>query len=350
MKIGRQGRAEQRRRDRASGQRNRATAVTALAILLCAVAACRPAAEEPESPPAVSVHVHVTRVRRGAIADILAVMGQTEALSVLRLASPVAGRITMLSVRPGDEVAAGAVVARIIPLENEAALHGFALLERGGALSATERDTARRLQNEVGSRDVPLRVPFAGVVAERLRNPGEQVASNDVLVQLFDPHSLYVVAQVPASAVTRVHTGQHADIGVGQVSVSGRVDAVMVAVTPQTLTVPVRLSLSTPLQPPLLHAAVDCRLTLAQHPDALLIPRSALVSSAAADSGTVMLAVNGQTVTRTVQLGLRTPDVVEVTAGLAVGDLVLTQGQYALPDGTRIEAGSGDDPAGRQRE
>ncbi len=326
----------------------RATAVSALTMLVVAAAACRPTPDESASEAVAPIRVHVTHARLGAIADVLTVMGQTEALSVLRLASPVAGRITALSVRAGDEVAAGAVVARVIPLENEAALHGFALLERADALGASDRDTVHRLRNEVGARDVPLHAPFAAVVAERLHNPGEQVAPNDVLLQLFDPHSLYVVAQVPASTVTRVRPGQQADIGVGPVSLSGQVEAVMTAVTPQTLTVPVRLSLSAPLHPPLLHAAVECRLTLAQHPDALLIPRTALVSSTTGDSGTVMLAINGQTVTRTVQLGLHAADVVEVTAGLSVDDLILTEGQYALPDGTRIEA-EADTSADRQR-
>lgn len=348
MKICRQQGADQGRRDRARRSYS-AAAAAALGILICAAAGCGPKAQESASEPVTPIHVHVTPVRRGAIADVLTVMGQTEALSVLRLASPVAGRITMLSVRAGDEVAAGSVVARIIPLENEAALHGFALLERAGALTAADRDAARKLRNEVGSRDVPLHAPFRAVVAERLHNPGEQVAPNDVLVQLFDPRSLHVVAQVPTSMVTRVQPGQHADIGVGQVSLSGQVDAVMAVVTPQTLTVPVRLSLSAPLWPPLLHAAVDCRLTLAQHPDALLIPRTALTSSTAAESGTVMLAVNGRSVTRTVQLGLHTADAVEVIAGLAVGDLILTEGHYALPDGAHIETET-DEPAGRQRQ
>ncbi len=316
----------------------------ALVLLVIGAAGCPPHAEESASEPAPPVRVRVTRVRRGPIADVLSVMGQTEALSLLRLASPVAGRITMLSVRAGDEVAAGTVVARVIPLENEAALQGFALLERAGALAAADRDAARKLRDEIGNRAVPLPAPFAAVVAERLHNPGEQVAPNDVLVQLFDPHSLYVVAQVPASAVARVHPGQRADVGVGQVSVSGHVEAVMAAVTPQTLTVPVRLALAGPLRPALLHAAADCHLTLAEHPDALLIPRAALVSSTAAESGTVMLAINGESVTRTVQLGLRTADVVEVTAGLTLGDMVLTEGQYALPEGTRIEAAA-DEPA-----
>ena len=51
-----------------------------------------------------------------------------------------------------------------------------------------------------------------------------------------------------------------------------------------------------------------------------------------------MVAANGRAARRNVELGLRTANEVEVTVGLGSDDLVLTRGQYALPDGTRIEA------------
>jgi multidrug efflux pump subunit AcrA (membrane-fusion protein) len=285
--------------------------------------------------------VQVAPVRRGDIADVLEVMGQTEARAVLRLASPVAGRLTMLAVQPGDRLAEGAVAARVIPLENEAAEHGFALLERADALSAAEKETARKLRHEIGG-DVPLRAPFPAVVAERLHNPGEQVAPNDVLLELFDPRSLYVMAQVPAAAAARIHAGQPVEIRAGASEDAGQIEAVVTSLAAQTLTLPVRIALTTPLQPPLLHAAVECRITVAQHTGALLIPRSALVSSTAARHGTVMVAVNGRAARRDVELGLRTANEVEVTAGLGPDDLVLTRGQYALPDGTRIEASTAE--------
>ena len=41
---------------------------------------------------------------------------------------------------------------------------------------------------------------------------------------------------------------------------------------------------------------------------------------------------------RTIRLGLRTASDVEVIAGLAAGELVLTDGQYGLPDDTPIAA------------
>jgi len=309
--------------------------------LVCAAAACQTATEESAPQEAGPIQVQLAPVRRGDIADVLDVMGQTEARAVLRLASPVAGRVTMLAVRPGDELAEGAVAARVIPLENEAAEHGFALLERAGALSAAEKETLRKLRGEVGG-DVPLRAPFPAVVAERLHNPGEQVAPNDVLLELFDPRSLYVVAQVPAAAAARIHAGQPVEIRAGDSAGAGQIEAVVTALAAQTLTLPVRVALTTPLQPPLLHAAVECRITVARHTGALLIPRSALVSSTVTQYGTAMVAVNGRAARRDIELGLRTGNEVEVTAGLGSDDLVLTRGQYALPDGTRIEASTAE--------
>jgi multidrug efflux pump subunit AcrA (membrane-fusion protein) len=311
--------------------------LTRLVLITAVLAACEPATEPPEGTNAAAIQVGVTGVRRGPIAEVLTVTGETAALSVLRLASPVAGRVTLLNVRAGDPLPAGEVAARVMPLENEAALHGFALLEGGTQRSADERVLTSRLRHELARSDIPLRVPFSAVVADRLHNPGEQVAQNDVLLELFDPRSLYVLAQVPMQDAARISTGMRVEISFGEQVAPGEVAALLTALAPQTLTIPVRISLSAPLRPPLLHAAVQCRVTLARHADALLIPRSALLSSTVGDHGLVMVAAGGQAEQRSVQLGLHTEDEVEVTGGLADSDLVLVQGQYSLPNGTRIE-------------
>src|SRR5207244_9772751 len=135
----------------------------------------------------------VTAAHRGDISEALTVTGETAARSVLRLASPIAGRVTMLTLQVGDRVAAGAVAARVISLENDAAVRGFAFLEGASPQSAAERERARKLQHELTARDMPLRVPFAAIVSDRLHNPGEQVAQNDVLLEAFDPLSLYAL-------------------------------------------------------------------------------------------------------------------------------------------------------------
>src|SRR5579862_5299958 len=259
------------------------------AIVAVVLAGCH---EETASAPVTlqPVPVRVQAVRRGDISETLTATGETAALSVLRLASPIAGRVTALTVRPGDRLDAGAVAARVMALENEAAVHGFAFLEQAGTLSAAERQRADQLQRDLASRAIALRAPFAAVVAERLHNPGEQVAQNDVLLELFDPQSLCVIAQVPIASASRVRAGMPVEVDAGGTVASGEIESLAPVVTAQTLTVPVRIRLTTALAPPLLHAAVTARITVAQHHDTLLVPPSALLSSAVTDEGVVMVA------------------------------------------------------------
>ena len=138
---------------------NRAPRRLAFVFLLgCAVTSCSGSAEPPESAAAQPIRVRVAPVQRGDMADILAVTGETAALSSLRLASPVAGRITTLSVRPGDHLAKNEVAAQVITFENEAALRGFTLLEETTQPTNDERQLAKRLRKDMGTRNVPLRV------------------------------------------------------------------------------------------------------------------------------------------------------------------------------------------------
>ena len=312
-------------------------AITCVLLGSCAGIGCSRPDEPPEVAAVPPLHVRVVPVQRSDMSDMLSVTGETAALSTLRLASPVTGRIAVLAARAGDRLAKDDVAAQVISFENDAALRGFTLLEHTTPLTTDERQATGRLRKDLSVRTVPLRVPFAAVVAERLHNPGELVAQNDVLLEVFDPASLCVIAQVPVDAAAQVHPGAPVEVDFGEQKIRGEVTAIITALTPQTLTVPVRIALSVPLEPALLHAAVRCRIQVAYDPSALVIPGSAVVSSRVARRGTVIVAVNGHAQRRAVEFGMRSASRVEVLNGLSEGDLVLTEGQYALPDNTPIE-------------
>ena len=314
-----------------------------LTLTFCVLIACGSRETSAPSEAAPPVPVRVAAVRRGEIAATLAAPGETAALSVLRLASPVAGRVTSIAPHAGDDVDGGQVVARVLPLENEAALHGFALLDDARAFDDGEQQTVQQLRRDVAGRDIALRAPFRAVVADRLRNPGEQVAAGDVLLELFDPQSLYVLAQVPVEQAASLNVGMPVEITGTRAGSRGRVRALLAAVTPDALSVPVRIALLEPLELPLLRRAVQCRIRLGVHQDALLIPLSALLSSTVHERGVVMVNDGGRARRRLVQLGWRTADEVEVIEGLAAGEIVLSEGQYSLPDDTPIEPRAEED-------
>jgi membrane fusion protein (multidrug efflux system) len=303
-----------------------------------ALAGCTPASDEQPGatpPPPVA---RVVAPRRGTIVSALTVSGETAALRTVRLGAPVAGRITVLALQPGDRVAANSQAARVLPMESEAAAHGLDVMRDGGALDPTERPMADRLARELVGRDIAVRVPFAGIVADRLHNPGELVAANETLLEVFDPASLVVVAQVPIQSAASIRPGQPATVRTGAATGSGSVAAVLPAVAPQSLTVPVRIALTNPPVPPLLHAVAEVRIVIAEHADALLIPRTALRSSNDEAHGTVVVVSDGQATYRPVRIGLRDGELVEVLDGLAPGELVVADGGFTLPNGAHVVA------------
>jgi multidrug efflux pump subunit AcrA (membrane-fusion protein) len=73
--------------------------------------------------------------------------------------------------------------------------------------------------------------------------------------------------------------------------------------------------------------------------DAIIVPASALTLEASnANEGTVMV-VDAQNVAheKKVTAGIRTADKIEITEGLQGGETVVIEGNYALPDGTKVE-------------
>ena len=84
--------------------------------------------------------------------------------------------------------------------------------------------------------------------------------------------------------------------------------------------------------------------------DAIVVPVSA-VSFDAPDknTGTVMV-VDAKSVAHEtkVTVGVRTPEALQITSGLKSGETVVIEGNYSLPDGTRVDvrAAPTPEPAG----
>ncbi len=300
-----------------------------IALLGLCAAACAAPHEEAE-PPAGPALVKLARVHRGLVEDAIAVSGETDALRIVRIASPIAGRIASLSVEPGRSIARGAVVARVVSLENEAAVAGLDRMMRESPgmpdLASLRRDAAR---------DVPVRSPLAGLVSARLHAAGEQVAAGDALVEAFDPATLVAVADVPVVAAARIRPGMAAEIDGAGFTGGGSVEAVVPTAAAGALTVPVRITPHERPTPALLHSPVRVRILIEKRA-ALLVPRSALSSSGATASAEVMIVRDGHAAVREITVGATSGDSIEVVSGLAEGEAVIGEGGYGLADGAAI--------------
>jgi len=96
-----------------------------------------------------------------------------------------------------------------------------------------------------------------------------------------------------------------------------------------------------------LHANGAAQVTIAANSksDAIVVPSSAVTLEATnADEGTVMVVGPDNIAHETkVTVGIRTPDKVEITSGLTGGETVVIEGNFSLPDKTKVEISKGDE-------
>src|SRR6267142_958608 len=77
--------------------------------------------------------------------------------------------------------------------------------------------------------------------------------------------------------------------------------------------------------------------------NAIVVPASAVTLDASnSNEGTVMVVDAANVAHETkVTIGIRTPDKIEITEGLLGGETVVIEGNYALPDGAKVEVAQG---------
>ncbi len=224
----------------------------------------------------------VETAQQRTLRQTLALAGTVKALQTAVVKARVAGELQGLTVREGDAVRAGQVLARIDPTEPnarleqarqqaEAAQAQVAIAERAwrnnqalvqqGFISATALDSSRanlaaaqanleaaRAAQAVAQKtqaDTVLRSPLAGQVAARLAQNGERLAVDARVLELVDPTALEWEVTVPAADAARVRVGQTAVLeGLGaDPAVTARVVRVSPTVQPLSRSVAVYLAL-----------------------------------------------------------------------------------------------------------
>ena len=188
----------------------------------------------------------------------LAISGPLRAVNSAMVKARVAGELQGLTVREGDFVKAGQVIARIDPLETQARVrqaqqqaesakaqvalaqrsvdNNSALVTQGfiskNALDSSAATLAGALANFQAAQaavdvttqslgDTVLRSPIPGQVAQRLAQTGERVSVDARIVEIVDVSALELEAALDAADSIAVKVGQTA-----QLRVEGATDAV----------------------------------------------------------------------------------------------------------------------------
>lgn len=203
-----------------------------------------PATAQPTSGNAPPAPVRVAEAERQALAPTVSVPGTVTSRFDARIAAEVTGRLVYVA-EIGTAIPRDGVVARVdeIPLrlqqaeveaivqrETNRLAYFDRELERLAALVADNIASPSDFERAVNERDLSradlliqqarlaqvndqlqrteIRAPFAGVVAERLRQSGERVAIGESVVRLTSPGELEIVARAPLSAVPFLAEGK----------------------------------------------------------------------------------------------------------------------------------------------
>jgi multidrug efflux pump subunit AcrA (membrane-fusion protein) len=193
-----------------------------------------------------------------------------------------------------------------------------------------------------------IRAPLSGFVTEQFQFEGEYAAAGAKLLTIADLSEVIVKAPFADNVAAQLKPGDPAKIlpqDQRDEEINGRISLVSRAGDPQNRTVEVWVNLKN--QDGRLRAAGAAKMVVSTNTesDAVIVPASAVTLEATnADEGTVMV-VDEKSVAHEekVTVGIRTEDRVQILTGLKGGEMVVTEGNYALPDESKVEVSEGDE-------
>ena len=201
-------------------------------------------------------------------------------------------------------------------------------------------DQIRQMANGEARQNLKYYSPVAGIVLEKKAVQGMRFLPGEVLYQIADLSSVWVQAEVAEQDIGLVKVGSVARVDIAAYPdrhFQGKVDFIYPTLDSATRTVQVRVELANPdgLLKPAMFANVQ--LAALQSGKVLTVPVSAVIDSGKRQIVLVQLA-EGHFEPRTVKLGNRSENYVEVLEGVAEGEQVVTSANFLIDSESNLKA------------
>ncbi|MDQ3058731.1 MAG: efflux RND transporter periplasmic adaptor subunit [Pseudomonadota bacterium] len=331
------------------------------------------------APAAAQVELAGTDVVKAQVRELaqgLAISGSLRAVNSAVVKARVAGELQGLSVREGDTVRAGQVIARIASNDYDARVRqareqaasakaqadvaqrqydNNRALVKQGFISTTALDTSQSNLNaanatyraalagaDVAARsvaDTVLTSPISGQISQRLAQPGERVAIDSKIVEVVDVSRLELEASLGAQESLSVRVGQTAQLQIEGSAQTLRATVARINPSAQagSRSVLAYLSLENPAGASL-RQGLFAQGTLGTAQASLLaLPLGSVRTDKPAPY--VQAIENGQVVHKSVALGARGTaggETLVAVTGLSEGTLVIAGHIGALSEGTQV--------------
>ena len=313
------------------------------------------------------VAVSAMRLVATDVPAVIQAVGSLRAVREVVLSPETAGRVVEIGFEAGQVVAAGSLLVQLYDAPEQAdraaamarADLANAQLARVKKLIQTGAESRETLDEREAERNQALanveqldaritqkqiRAPFSGQLGIRLIDLGEYLEPGSAIATLTDSSHLFVDFSVPQQQLRWLRPG--ATVRVTTDAWPGREFTASVAtveprVDPDTRNIAVRALLANPdnsLRPGMFVAA---ELVLPPEKDRLVVPSTAIQTTAAGDNVVVIrgpeASVGGQAEYVRVTVSRRLGDTAVVSEGLQAGDVIITEGQLKVSPGAQVQ-------------
>jgi membrane fusion protein (multidrug efflux system) len=335
-------------------------ALAALAVVWLLAGCERPTAQPGARQLSRPIPVTVVAAERSPLRAQHTVIGTLTANKQIHIYNEIEGRIVAMPFHEGDPVEAGAVLVRLEDVLTRAELTKAIAQRRQTELdlsrqqklfqrNATSEDEVARartalalaqaeedLQRVMLSRTV-IDAPFAGLISERLQEPGDAVPTHTHLMSLMDPTRLNVELHVSELLLQGLRPGEpvtlHID-ALGERAFEGRITRIHPVIEEQTRQGVVEVALAP--TPPGARPGQLVRATLTtDRGRGLVVPFAALRYDV---QGAYVYRIGADDAAShaPVAPGLQIGDQVQIREGLSEGDRVIVRGLVNIRDGKKV--------------
>ena len=201
-------------------------------------------------------------------------------------------------------------------------------------------DQIRQLANGEARKNLTYYAPVTGIVLEKKAVQGMRFMPGEVLYQIADLSSVWILAEVAEQDIVLVKAGSVAHVNISAYPdkhFKGKVDFIYPTLDTATRTVQVRVELANPngVLKPAMFANVE--LAVSHGGKVLAVPVSAVIDSGTRKVVLVQLA-EGHFEPRTVRLGGRSENYVEVLDGIAEGEQVVISANFLIDAESNLKA------------
>ena len=309
----------------------------------------------------VVIPVEVAQVTTGDISAYFSGTATIEAEEETDVVAKVGGVVKKIFVEEGDYIKEGQVLAKLddekILVQVEQAKATLQKLENiykrneelfnKSLISAEEfQRTKYEYDHQKAAYDLAqldlnyssIRAPISGVVAERKIKVGNMVLPNQATFRVTSLDPLLAVLYVPERQMAKLRAGQPAKLGIDAVrdkEFIGKIKRISPVVDPATGTVKVTVEMHDPSR--LLKPGMFARLNIIYdvRNNTMLVPKDAIMAE---DKESAVYVVKDSLALRqVVETGYVNTTHIEILAGLAPQDTVVTTGKGSLKDSSKVE-------------